>query len=231
MKDPLRKKVFSIGLLHSLRGQTEEHEQFCNNTQTPLLQEFMAFLGDKIKLPGWAGYRGDLDVDTGSTGEYGLFRRWKGFEIMFHASTLLPFQEGTTEQLHRKRRIGNDVGVVIFQEGGTYTPPIRSQMLHAYYIVSPVVKDGVTYYRLAVTTREGTPEIQPPVPDPPLFPKTPAFRTFLLSKIVNGVLASMNHPALREKIWCHPKEVFLSDLVARYGKSQHMRQLRIKKKK
>lgn len=231
LKDPLRKKVFSIGLLHSLRGQTDEGDMFSNNDQTPLLQEFMAFLGDKITLPGWTGYRGDLDVDSDSTGKYGLFRRWKGFEIMFHGSTLLPYQEGTTEQLHRKRRIGNDIGVVIFQEGGTYTPPIRSQFLHAYYIVSPVVKDGLTYYRLAITTQEGVPHIEPDLPDPPLFPKTPAFRAFLLSKIINGILASMNHPNLREKIWCHPKEVFLTDVVATYGKHQHHKQLGVKEKK
>ena len=33
------------------------------------------------------------------------------------------------QQLARKRRIGNDISVIIFQEGGVYTPPIKSNFL------------------------------------------------------------------------------------------------------
>lgn len=46
------------------------------------------------------GYRGDLDVKTNSTGKFSVFRRWKGFEIMFHVSTLLPFSSGEEQQVH-----------------------------------------------------------------------------------------------------------------------------------
>ena len=48
---------------------------------------------------------------------------------MFHVSTLLPFTPGQEQQINRKRRIGNDIGVIVFQEGGKYYPPIRSQFL------------------------------------------------------------------------------------------------------
>lgn len=45
------------------------------------------------------GYRGDLDTKTNATGKYSVFRRWKGFEIMFHVSTLLPFSKGEEQQV------------------------------------------------------------------------------------------------------------------------------------
>jgi len=42
-----------------------------------------------------------------STGEYSYFKEWKGLEIMFHVSTLLPFEQANLQQLARKRHIGN----------------------------------------------------------------------------------------------------------------------------
>jgi hypothetical protein len=88
---------------------------FANEKGSPAFDEFLDFLGDKIPLKGWKGYRGDLDLKAGSTGEFSEYRRWKGFELMFHVSTLLPFVQGQEQQLARKRRIGNDIGVIIFQ--------------------------------------------------------------------------------------------------------------------
>lgn len=68
---------------------------------------------------------------------------------MFHVSTLLPYTPGEEQQLPRKRRIGNDIGVIVFQEGGSYTPPIRSQFLQCYWVVSPLpaTKEGLKRYK------------------------------------------------------------------------------------
>ena len=37
--------------------------------------------------------------------------------------------------------------------------------------------------------------------------------------MINGLLASLQTPALRDKIWVKPKEAFLVDLVQKYGGS------------
>ena len=59
-------------------------------------------------------------------------------------------------QLVRKRRIGNDMTVIVFQEaGGTYTPPIQSQVLHNYVVVTPIVHRGITFYKISVSRRAG----------------------------------------------------------------------------
>lgn len=127
--DPLRAKCFNIGVVYSKEGQTTEEEAFNNRDGSPLFNEFLQFLGDKIPLKGWKGYRGDLDIKTDSSGTHSIYRRWKGYELMFHVSTMLTYTPGAEQQIHRKRRIGNDVGVIVFQEGGTYHPPIQSQFL------------------------------------------------------------------------------------------------------
>lgn len=82
---------------------------------------------------------------------------------MFHVATELPYTEGDAQQLAKKRRIGNDVsavaaalaraqrcyqlGVIVFQDGGCFAPPIVSQLLHVYSVVSPVQIAGRQYYR------------------------------------------------------------------------------------
>jgi hypothetical protein len=48
---------------------------------------------------------------------------------MYHVSTLLPFSADDTQQLERKRHLGNDIVVIIYKEGDTpYAPTtIRSE--------------------------------------------------------------------------------------------------------
>lgn len=63
----------------------------------------MQFLGDKIPLKGWTGHRGDLDLKDDSTGTFSVYRRWKGIEIMFHVSTLLPYTPGAEQQVKKTK--------------------------------------------------------------------------------------------------------------------------------
>jgi hypothetical protein len=69
-----------------------------------------------------------LDVD-GSTGLESVYTTHENFEIMFHISTLLPYTPNDEQQLERKRHLGNDVVVVIFNDSETQFNPllVRSQ--------------------------------------------------------------------------------------------------------
>jgi RAP1 GTPase activating protein 1 len=67
----------------------------------------LEFLGEKIELKGWKKYRAGLDVSAGTTGEHSIYTVFKGYEVMFHVSTLLPFYSNDKQQLERKRHIGN----------------------------------------------------------------------------------------------------------------------------
>lgn len=51
-------------------------------------------------------YRGGLDTEYGQTGDEAVYSEFKGRQIMFHVSTLLPFKDNDPQQLQRKRHIG-----------------------------------------------------------------------------------------------------------------------------
>jgi hypothetical protein len=81
--------------------------------------DFMDFLGEKVKLKGYKGFRGGLDVNENTTGTHSYAGAYNNFDIMYHVSTCLPFSEVNPQQVERKRHIGNDVVVIVFQDGPT----------------------------------------------------------------------------------------------------------------
>lgn len=135
------KRAFKFGVLLQREGQTNEDEMYSNGS-TAQLEEFLSFIGDKIKLQGWNRYRGGLDVKKNTTGKYSYFTEHRGYEIMFHVAPLLPDHEKDVQRLERKRHLGNDVIVIVFSESTTVPfPPqaIHSHFNHVFVIVSPVV--------------------------------------------------------------------------------------------
>ena len=64
-----------------------------------------------------------------STGERSVYTAYKGFEIMFHVATMLPYNPHDEQQVCKKRHIGNDVVVIIFKENNIPFDPLwmRSQ--------------------------------------------------------------------------------------------------------
>ena len=105
-------------------------------------------------------------------------------------ATLLPFSETDTQQLQRKRHIGNDIVSVVFQEGETPFSPdmVTSHFLHAYIVVRPEPGDPDTY-RVTVTARADVPYFGPSLPSPPLFRRGPHFREWLVKKLINAETA------------------------------------------
>ena len=72
-----------------------------------------------------------------STGLYSVYAEHQSNEIMFHVSTLLPFTPNNTQQLPRKRYIGNDIVTVVFQEpeAKPFIPNLKSQFQHVFIVV------------------------------------------------------------------------------------------------
>jgi RAP1 GTPase activating protein 1 len=48
--------------LYSKDGQTKEDDMFTNIDSSNEFEEFLDFIGDRVKLEGWKGFRGGLDV-------------------------------------------------------------------------------------------------------------------------------------------------------------------------
>lgn len=180
---------FKFGVLYQCFGQTTEEELFANSKTTPAFDEFLHVLGERILLKDHKGYRGGLDIANGHTGETAVYEVFKEREVMFHVSTLLPYTEGDSQQLQRKRHIGNDIVAIVFQESNTPFSPdmIASHFLHAFIVVQPLEPNTPnTRYKVSVTARDDVPFFGPTLPNPAVFRKGPELKEFLLTKLINA---------------------------------------------
>ena len=68
---------------------------------------------------------------------------------MFHVATLLPFNPLDKQQLEKKRHIGNDLVVIIFQEGDqVYRPTtLSSRQVQVVFLIKPEMIDDERHYR------------------------------------------------------------------------------------
>uniref|UniRef100_A0A8C8ELV7 Rap-GAP domain-containing protein n=1 Tax=Oncorhynchus tshawytscha TaxID=74940 RepID=A0A8C8ELV7_ONCTS len=183
---------FKFGVIYQKFGQTSEEELFGNSVESPAFVEFLEFLGEKVELNDFKGFRGGLDVTHGQTGSESVYHNYRNKEVMFHVSTKLPYTEGDTQQLQRKRHIGNDIVAIVFQEESTPFVPdmIASNFLHSYVVVQ--VENACTgdvLYKVSVTARNDVPFFGPPLPDPAVFRKGPEFQEFLFTKLINAEYA------------------------------------------
>ncbi|XP_028979839.2 rap1 GTPase-activating protein 1 isoform X5 [Esox lucius] len=183
---------FKFGIIYQKFGQTSEEELFGNSDESPAFVEFLEFLGQKVELHDFKGFRGGLDVTHGQTGTESVYHNYRNKEVMFHVSTKLPYTEGDSQQLQRKRHIGNDIVAIVFQEESTPFVPdmIASNFLHAYVVVqvANACTDNVLY-KVSVTARDDVPFFGPPLPDPAVFRKGPEFQEFLFTKLINAEYA------------------------------------------
>ncbi|XP_041712328.1 rap1 GTPase-activating protein 1 isoform X10 [Coregonus clupeaformis] len=183
---------FKFGVIYQKFGQTSEVELFGNSDESPAFVEFLEFLGEKVELHDFKGFRGGLDVTHGQTGSESVYHNYRNKEVMFHVCTKLPYTEGDTQQLQRKRHIGNDIVAIVFQEESTPFVPdmIASNFLHSYVVVQ--VENACTdnvLYKVSVTARDDVPFFGPPLPDPAVFRKGPEFQEFLFTKLINAEYA------------------------------------------
>ncbi|XP_063289632.1 rap1 GTPase-activating protein 1-like [Pelobates fuscus] len=180
---------FKFGVIYQKASQVNEAELFSNTEESLGFTEFLNFLGDQINLHNFKGFRGGLDVSQGQTGSESVYTRFRGNEIMFHVSTKLPYTPGDTQQLQRKRHIGNDIVAIVYQDDGAVFSPniITSHFLHCFIAVQPDLSpSGDTLYKVSVTARNDVPKFGPALPSPAVFQKNQHFREFLLTKLINA---------------------------------------------
>mmetsp|Transcript_6232 Transcript_6232/g.18926 ORF Transcript_6232/g.18926 Transcript_6232/m.18926 type:complete len:1045 (+) Transcript_6232:208-3342(+) len=259
-KDLNFRRSFTIGVLYGTAEQGED-ERFHNTTGSPAFEEFLDFLGDRIRLKGWTGMRGGLDVRSDSTGEHSIYADYQRYNIMFHVSTMLPYYPQDLQQVERKRHIGNDVVVIVWNEGRGYFDPnmMHSQMNHVYCVISPVAakelpeelvassssstenlsasesespyssgvmdwkkvykaEPGHSFYKVNFASKSGVPPFGPFVHESALFPNTPDFREFLITKLINGERAALQAPAFSHKLKAARKTLLLDLLEPHLAK-------------
>ena len=178
---------FKFGVLFAQGDQGAcEDAMYGNEHGDALFDAFLAHLGRRVALRGWDRYRGGLDVAHGATGTHSVYTDWRGFEIMFHVSTLLPFSHANPQQVERKRHLGNDIVVLVFHTGtGALDPAcFHSHFNHVFLVVRPVVAPaaGDVRYSVTVALRGEVPLFPPHFPRDYLFARDELFREFILTK-------------------------------------------------
>ncbi|XP_043243340.1 signal-induced proliferation-associated 1-like protein 2 [Amphibalanus amphitrite] len=210
---------YKVGIMYCRAGQSTEEEMYNNEQSGPALDEFLGMLGQRVRLKGFDKYKAGLDNKTDSTGEYSVYVKHQGNEIMFHVSTLLQYSPNNRQQLLRKRYIGNDIVTIVFQEPGAlpFTPKhIRSQFQHVFIVVralNPCSEN--TQYSVAVNRFRDVPAFGPPIPESATFSKSQAFAEFLYAKVINAENAAYHS----EKFMTMAKRTrneYLKDLATNY---------------
>ncbi|XP_067945808.1 rap1 GTPase-activating protein 1-like isoform X2 [Watersipora subatra] len=194
---------FKFGVIYQAAGQTKEEQFFGNKSTSPAFKEFLEQIGQRVPLQGFHGFRGGLDTIKGQTGAESIHTDFEGREIMFHVSTMLPYTDGDTQQLQRKRHIGNDIVAIVFQEESTPFVPnsIASQFLHAFVIIQPVEAcTDNTRYKISVAARTDVPNSFGPMLPKSKLVRKDQLREFLLTKLLNAEYACHNAPQFKDKM-------------------------------
>ena len=94
-------------------------------------------------MEGWTRFRGGLDTKGNTTGNHSIYSCYRGYEVMFHVATMLPFVSTDEQKLERKRHLGNDVVMIGYKEGKTKFDPscIHSMFNHIFIVIQKETKD------------------------------------------------------------------------------------------
>lgn len=209
---------FKIGVLYAQPGQSTEEEWFSNSEGSPAFYEFLKVIGDLIPLTGHKGFRAGLDTQTEATGRHSVYTVFRGIEIMFHVSTMLPHSQQDPQQIDKKRHLGNDVVLFLFKEADDNTPyissTISSEMIHIVFVVQPLHDDDG--YRVQVIYKTGITAFGPTNPKACIFRNKEVLRNWILTKAINGELSSYTGFSLLASKLARARDTQLSDIIERY---------------
>eukprot|EP01120_Amphizonella_sp_Union-15-10_P000855 TRINITY_DN1089_c0_g1_i1.p1 TRINITY_DN1089_c0_g1~~TRINITY_DN1089_c0_g1_i1.p1 ORF type:complete len:240 (-),score=19.86 TRINITY_DN1089_c0_g1_i1:118-837(-) len=216
---------FKFGILLCKKGQTREEDMFGNTSGSRDYEKFLECVGEKVILSGFQKFSGGLDTKANATGTHSLFTEWRGNEIMFHVSSMLFHDTGNEQQVHKKRHIGNDIVLLVFQEADS--EPFDPKTVKSNYITVVIVvrclRNGPytrpVYYQVSVACPYDVPEFGPKLPYPPIFQLGPKFKDYMLQLCINAELA-----AYRSKLFVHQfmstYKDMLSELCKQFPKTK-----------
>ncbi|KAG1083599.1 hypothetical protein G6F42_022152 [Rhizopus arrhizus] len=167
-------KSYKFGVLTVEEGQHTEEEWFSNTDMSAGFEKFLNIIGKPVRLKDYQGYAAGLDTKTGESGDISFASLWRDHEIMYHVAALMPLRQHDTQQVHRKRYIGNgNIVCIVYMENKAtqkFNPEsIRSQFLHVFIIVYYERINQQDTWRVEVLHNKNVKPFSPPVPSPPIF--------------------------------------------------------------
>eukprot|EP01118_Nematostelium_gracile_P007696 TRINITY_DN2516_c0_g2_i1.p1 TRINITY_DN2516_c0_g2~~TRINITY_DN2516_c0_g2_i1.p1 ORF type:complete len:378 (+),score=82.78 TRINITY_DN2516_c0_g2_i1:185-1318(+) len=90
---------YKFGILYVKEGQSDENSFFSNVETSSSFEKFLECIGDKVKMKGFDKFCGGLDSKSDTTGTHSIYAFHKGYQIMFHVSTMLPYTDRDPQQV------------------------------------------------------------------------------------------------------------------------------------
>ncbi|RKP13121.1 hypothetical protein BJ684DRAFT_10506 [Piptocephalis cylindrospora] len=223
MEERMVVRCHKFGIGYVAPGQDTEKQMLSNDLEdcSPGFLSFLSFLGKRVPLQGWKGYSGGLDCKSkypGYTGKESVYTMWNDYEIMLHVAPFLPKTKDTGEQyLGRKKHLGNDIVLILYQEDPSHPfriSTIRSKQNHIICLVCPHPRG----YCIRIFRRREVPHFEPFLPPQAILEKNPLARDFFFYKLIQGERSSYKTPAFSNKI-SRTRKAFLQDLAERFLES------------
>ncbi|KAF9314715.1 hypothetical protein BG003_003910 [Podila horticola] len=168
--------------------------------------------GQTLEHQGLANAYGD------TTGETSVFTHWNAYQIMFHCAPYLPFNPSDTQQVERRRFIGNDIVVIVFKESDDEEQfdldSVGSRQNHIICIVRPIpsaTNSGAVAYRVAIAVKNGIRNFTP-LDFPVVLQRDDASRDLLLLKLISGERAAYRAKAFATQL-LRTRESLLRDVI------------------
>ncbi|KAF2078200.1 hypothetical protein CYY_000490 [Polysphondylium violaceum] len=108
-----------IPILYVKKGDVSEDDYFNNLTVNTCsdYQDFINMLGWFVPVASHTGFLGDIDKKTFTHGHYTPYFSTHNKEMVFYVTTLMPNQENSTAQEHKKRLVNKSNACVVWYEG------------------------------------------------------------------------------------------------------------------
>uniref|UniRef100_A0A1I8BEI2 Rap-GAP domain-containing protein n=1 Tax=Meloidogyne hapla TaxID=6305 RepID=A0A1I8BEI2_MELHA len=206
---------YKVGVLYCKDNQSTEEQMYNNEDSSPHFEEFLDFLGTRVKLKGFDAfkYKGGLDTKGNTTGLYSIYTEHHSAQIMFHVSTMLPFTPNNKQQV-----------TIIFQEPNAlpFSPiTVRSHFQHVFIVirVSNPLTENVSY-RVAVARAKDVPAFGPPLASSAVYQKSAHFHDFLITKIINAENA-VHRSRKFASMAARTRREALKELIENYAATHH----------
>lgn len=141
------KRTAKIGVIFVGKGQMDQSDILRNRLEdtSPQFRSFLSSLGEIVDLGSSAfgdhwKYDGKMDVKRFTNGRHSVYFSDKRNEVMFHVVPLMPTVETDSQQIIKKRHVGNDHVHVVWNENDREydTGTISSQFNNAHVIIHPL---------------------------------------------------------------------------------------------
>jgi len=127
-EESLNCATYKFGVIYCKKGQISEEDMYSNEKGSSGFSHFLDLLGERVELLNRPGWVGGLDTKENKDGSHSIFTQFLDNQIMFHVSTMLKNVSDDKQQIAKKRHIGNDVVVIIYQDD----PPLNDTLNHSF---------------------------------------------------------------------------------------------------